>query len=131
LVRLSKSFKKHTVPPVLPVVQHELKVMRTKQKPAGGNVWLIQATLPLLLKQLGLPMMYKHYEAKAEEASEKNWAYTDYLSALSHLEVSSRRQKRIQRHLKRQNFKLQNINTFDFKVLNQLMQHKLSSTSLR
>ncbi len=42
------------------------------------------ATLPLLLKQLGLPMMYRHYEEKAEEAAERHWSYTDYLSALSH-----------------------------------------------
>jgi hypothetical protein len=59
------------------------------------------ATLPLLLKQLGLPMMYRHYEAKAEEAMQENWTYTDYLSALSNLELSSRRQKLIQRHIKK------------------------------
>ncbi len=48
------------------------------------------ATLPLLLKQLGLPMMYSHYEEKAKEAAQSHWTYTDYLSVLSDLEVSSR-----------------------------------------
>ncbi|MCE3238141.1 MAG: IstB domain protein ATP-binding protein [Gammaproteobacteria bacterium] len=75
------------------------------------------ATLPLLLKQLGLPMMYRHYEEKAEEAAEKHWSYTDYLSALSHLEVSSRRQKRIQRHIQESKLPLgKTLDTFDFKA---------------
>jgi DNA replication protein DnaC len=75
------------------------------------------ATLPLLLKQLGLPMMYRHYEEKAEEASEKHWTYTDYLSALSNLEVSSRRQKRIQRHIKESKLPPgKTLDTFDFKA---------------
>jgi DNA replication protein DnaC len=75
------------------------------------------ATLPLLLKQLGLPMMYRHYEAKAEEAMQENWTYTDYLSALSNLELSSRRQKRIQRHIKESKLPVgKTIDTFDFKI---------------
>lgn len=74
-------------------------------------------TLPLLLKQLGLPMMYRHYEAKAEEASQQHWTYADYLSALSHLEVSSRRQKRIQRHIKEAKLPPgKTLDTFDFKI---------------
>lgn len=75
------------------------------------------ATLPLLLKQLGLPMMYRHYEAKAEEAAQANWTYADYLSVLSNLEVSSRRQKRIQRHIKESKLPIgKTLDTFDFKV---------------
>jgi DNA replication protein DnaC len=75
------------------------------------------ATLPLLLKQLGLPMMYRHYEAKAEEAAQEHWTYTDYLSVLSDLEVSSRRQKRIQRHIKESKLPPgKTLDTFDFKT---------------
>ena len=75
------------------------------------------ATLPLLLKQLGLPMMYHHYEAKAEEAAQAHWTYPDYLSALSDLEVSSRRQKRIQRHIKESKLPPgKTLDTFDFKA---------------
>jgi DNA replication protein DnaC len=73
------------------------------------------ATLPLLLKQLGLPMMYRHFEEKAEKAMEEHWTYTDYLSVLSHLEVSSRRQKRIQRHIKESKLPIgKTLDTFDF-----------------
>jgi DNA replication protein DnaC len=75
------------------------------------------ATLPLLLKQLGLPMMYRHYEEKAEEALQEQWSHRDYLSVLSDLEVSSRRQKRILRHI--QESKLlagKSLDTFDFKA---------------
>lgn len=75
------------------------------------------ATLPLLLKQLGLPMMYRHYEAKAEEAAQSHWTYTDYLSALSNLELSSRRQRRIQRHIKESKLLPgKTLDTYDFKV---------------
>jgi DNA replication protein DnaC len=75
------------------------------------------ATLPLLLKQLGLPMMYRHYEEKAEVAAREHWTYSDYLSALSNLEVSSRRQKRIQRHIKESKLPVgKTLDTFDFKI---------------
>ena len=73
------------------------------------------ASLPLLLKQLGLPEMYRHYEEKASEAAEVGWTYLDYLSVLSDLEVSSRRQKRIQRHLKESKLPpSKTLDTFNF-----------------
>ena len=75
------------------------------------------ATLPLLLKQLGLPMMYSHYEVKAQEAMEAHWTYTDYLSVLSDMELASRRQKRIQRHIKESKLPVgKTLDSFDFKV---------------
>lgn len=75
------------------------------------------ATLPLLLKQLGLPQMYRHYEEKAEDAARQHWSYTDYLNVLSNLEVSSRRQKRIHRHIKESKLSPgKTLDTFDFKV---------------
>jgi DNA replication protein DnaC len=75
------------------------------------------ATLPLLLKQLGLPTMYRHYETKAEQAMQEHWTYADYLSVLSDLEVSSRRQKRIQRHIKESKLPIgKTLDTFDFKI---------------
>jgi len=73
------------------------------------------ATLSLRLKQLGLPMMYQHYEAKAEEAMHDHWTYTDYLNVLSDLELSSRRQKRIQRHIKESKLpRGKTLDRFDF-----------------
>lgn len=73
------------------------------------------AKLPLLLKQLGLPMMYQHFEAKACEAMQEHWTYPDYLSVLSELEMSSRRQKRIMRHIKESKLLPgKTLDTFDF-----------------
>ena len=57
-------------------------------------------SLPLLLKQLGLPTMYDQWESKAHEAEKNNWHYAKYLSALSELEVNNRHVKRVQRHIK-------------------------------
>jgi DNA replication protein DnaC len=75
------------------------------------------ASLPLLLKQLGLPMMYRHYEATADEAAQGHWTYPGYLSVLSDLEVSSRRQKRIERHIKESKLPVgKTIDLFDFKA---------------
>lgn len=59
-----------------------------------------QQTLPLLLKQLGLPSMYQHWEQADKEAQEHQWSYAAYLSHLCDLEVSARYQKRVQRHIK-------------------------------
>ena len=75
------------------------------------------AILPLLLKQLGLPIMYRHYEVKAQEAMQEHWTYTEYLSTLSELEVTSRRQKRIMRHIKESKLPIgKTLDTFDFKA---------------
>lgn len=75
------------------------------------------AKLPLLLKQLGLPMMYQHFEITSEQAMQEHWSYTDYLSVLSELEVSSRRQKRIARHIKDAKLPVgKTLDTFDFKA---------------
>jgi DNA replication protein DnaC len=72
-------------------------------------------TLPLLLKQLGLPMMYHHYEDKAQEAIAERWSHTEYLSVLSNLELASRRQKRIARHTKESQLPIgKTLDTFDF-----------------
>ena len=57
-------------------------------------------TLPLLLKQLGLPSMSSHWESMVDEAIEKEWKHPVYLAALSELEVASRYSKRVQRHTK-------------------------------
>ncbi len=74
-------------------------------------------TLPLLLKQLGLPMMYSHYETKAQEAMEAHWTYTDHLSVLSDIELTSRRQKRIQRHIKESKLPVgKTLDVFNFKA---------------
>lgn len=75
------------------------------------------ATLPLLLKQLGLPSMLKHWEEEANKAKEKHITYAEYLSRLSNLEVSSRRQKRISRYITESKLPPgKTLDNFDFKV---------------
>jgi DNA replication protein DnaC len=74
------------------------------------------ASLPLLLKQLGLPMMYAHWEEQDAIAQKNHWTYPLYLAALSELEVASRQQKRIQRHLKESKLpQAKTLATFNFK----------------
>jgi DNA replication protein DnaC len=76
-----------------------------------------ELSLPLLLKQLGLPMMYRHYQEQAEIAQDKHWSYSHYLSVLSDLEVAARCQKRIQRHLKESKLPpAKTLDNFDFKA---------------
>lgn len=74
------------------------------------------ATLPLLLKQLGLPCMLAHYEEQASQAENKHWHYTEYLMTLSHMEVAHRQQKRIARHIKEAKLPPgKTLDSFDFK----------------
>ena len=58
------------------------------------------ATLPLLLKQLGLPSIYANWEKLAKQAQEESWSYAKYLASLSEYEVAARYNKRVQRHTK-------------------------------
>lgn len=75
------------------------------------------ASLPLLLKQLGLPCMYSHWESTAKKGEQQQWTYPHYLSVLSELEVANRYQKRVQRYI--QEAKLpegKTLEVFDFKA---------------
>lgn len=75
------------------------------------------ATLPLLLKQLGLPSMCHHWEEFAETAQNKSWTYPQYLKALSELETSTRYQNRMRRYLKESKLPPgKTLATFDFKT---------------
>ena len=75
------------------------------------------ATLPLLLKQLGLPSMYTHWESHALRAEQSHWSYPEYLASLCDQEVASRTQKRIARHVKEAKLTPgKTLSTFDFKA---------------
>lgn len=75
------------------------------------------ATLPLLLKQLGLPSMYTHWEEKADLAANNQWTYAEYLTTLSDIEVANRQQKRIKRHIKEAKLPVgKTLDAFDFKT---------------
>ncbi len=74
------------------------------------------ATLPLLLKQLGLPSMYANWEQESHQAEKHHWTYAQYLTALSDKEAASRRVKRIQRHIKEAKLPPgKTLDSFDFK----------------
>lgn len=75
------------------------------------------ATLPLLLKQLGLPGMVTHWESHAAQAEQSRWSYPEYLASLSDQEVVLRRQKRIARHIKESKLLPgKTLSSFDFKA---------------
>jgi DNA replication protein DnaC len=57
-------------------------------------------TLPLLLKQLSLPMMLLHFEQKQQEAIDNNDSHALYLAKLAELEINARYEKRIARYAK-------------------------------
>jgi DNA replication protein DnaC len=74
------------------------------------------ATLPLLLKQLGLSCMLAHYDEQASIAENKHWHYTEYLMTLSSMEVAHRQQKRIARHIREAKLPPgKTLDAFDFK----------------
>jgi len=56
-----------------------------------------EATLVILLRQLKLPSFVSAYEELARQAEREGWSCTEYLHRLVELEVSDRRQRRIDR----------------------------------
>jgi len=56
-----------------------------------------EATLVILLRQLKLPSFVSAYEELARQAEREGWSCTEYLRRLVELEVSDRRQRRIDR----------------------------------
>jgi DNA replication protein DnaC len=76
------------------------------------------ATLPLLLKQLGLPTITRHWEEFSETAQKNHWSYPHYLAVLSELEVATRYQKKLQRYLTEAKLPPgKTLATFDFKAV--------------
>lgn len=75
------------------------------------------ASLPLLLKQLGLPKMYEHWEELSAKAEKSNWSYSEYLKMLAELEANNRYQKKIERHVKESKLPSgKGLMNFDFKA---------------
>jgi len=75
-------------------------------------------SLPLMLKQLGLPSMLAHWEAQSQQAIDDRWSYPQYLASLANLEVSHRKTRRITRHIKEAKLPAgKTLDSFDFKAL--------------
>jgi DNA replication protein DnaC len=62
-----------------------------------------QESLAVLLRALKLPSFVTHYEEVAERAEKDGWSFGQYLRHLVELELSDRRQRRIERHQKGSN----------------------------
>lgn len=67
------------------------------------------------IKQLKLPAVAAHWERLALEAARKRQGHADYLAELMHLEVTQRRERRIQRLIGEARFPvLKTLDGFDF-----------------
>ena len=58
------------------------------------------ASLPLMLKQLRLSEVRKHWEPLVEKAISEHWTPQQYLAELCHIELANRDDKRLLRYLK-------------------------------
>jgi DNA replication protein DnaC len=72
--------------------------------------------LPLLLKQLRLPTMYRHWEEMVITAQDQHWTYAKFMSELAELELTVRVQNRIQRFVDDSDLlPAKTLDAFDFK----------------
>lgn len=73
-------------------------------------------TLPLLLKELRLPMMLKHFRSASEDAIRQENSYEEYLAKLCELEINARSTNRILRYTKQSRLPVgKSLSSFDFK----------------
>ncbi len=73
------------------------------------------ATLPLLLKQLNLTSMARHWPALLEQAEHNAWNGAHYLSALCEQELADRHSRRIARYAKESHLPVgKSLASFDF-----------------
>lgn len=59
-----------------------------------------EQSLPLLLKQLGLPMMLEHLQCFEKKAIDNQWSHASFLAHLCEKEADNRYQRRVMRHTK-------------------------------
>ena len=82
--------------------------------------------LPLLLKSLRLGSLISQWEPMAEKARDQNWPVERYLSELCRLEVDSREEKRLQRHLKESNLPTgKYLDNYDFDAVKGINQNQV------
>jgi DNA replication protein DnaC len=87
-------------------------------------------TLPLLLKQLGLPMMFDKWEETERIANEKQWRHGTYLATLCEAEAGNRYQKRVSRHIKESKLPLgKTLGTFNFSSAKSVSQRQIEALS--
>lgn len=75
------------------------------------------AALPLLLKELKLGTVLRHWEAVADQAHQAHWTHSQFLMNLVELEVAERKQRRIARYIAAAKLPVgKTIDTFEFKA---------------
>jgi DNA replication protein DnaC len=73
------------------------------------------AALSLMLRELRLPSIHRHWEEYAAEAIEKRWSAAEYLSHLCELEIADRETRRLTRHFQESRLpKGKSLQTYDF-----------------
>jgi DNA replication protein DnaC len=76
---------------------------------------MLNATLPVLLKELKLATVRQHWEGMEKEAVAQNWHHSHYLSVLCEHEVNHRYTSRIKRYLKESKLTVgKTLDAFDF-----------------
>jgi len=86
------------------------------------------ATLPLLLKQLKLTSMARHWEELLSQAQEKGWNGAEYLTALCELELAERYTRRIARYATESQLPAgKSLATFDFSQIPDLSQGQIQA----
>ena len=66
-----------------------------------------QDSLEMMLRQLKLPSLLKHYESAAVLAEREGWSFARYLHHLAETELEERRTRRIERYLKESSLPLE------------------------
>ena len=85
-------------------------------------------TLPLLLKQLGLPSMLAQWESLAQTAQDKQWSPGAYLAQLCEHEAAGRYQKRVARYTKEAKLPSgKTLSTFDFAATKQVKKAQIEA----
>ncbi len=73
------------------------------------------ATLPLMLKQLNLSSIARHWQAMLDQAERNGWNAAQYLSALCEQELAERHSRRIARYSKESHLPVgKSLASFDF-----------------
>lgn len=84
------------------------------------------ATVPLLLKELGLLTILETWKMFAEKAENEGWSSLKFLSALLEQEIEARHRKRVQAYLKKAQLPPgKSLSTFDFSQVQAVSRSKI------
>lgn len=89
------------------------------------------ASLPILLKELKLTSIARHWELLAQKALDEQWMPQAYLAELCELEANTRHQKRLQRNLYEAQLPAgKQLAQFDFSAADGVPKNKITALTL-